>query len=180
MISNNDTSPGRSSNSGRQLQLHDIPLFGRSKELEILSKAYDNAAASGGTSAGTSAVANNQNINNNGSSSNTRVRGGPQIVMIKGKSGIGKSSIVAMMMKKQMEKSPDDFSVRRYKTCYCTGKFDQRTKSSSSSQPYSALRQAFTELRDSILHSDARRQVCNELQNFFQPEDFKSFLELLH
>jgi Cdc6-like AAA superfamily ATPase len=105
-----------------RLAFHDLPLFGRSKELAVLSDAYSRAKQQHHYQRQEGAATPSSNRIRS-STTTTITTAGPQIVFISGRSGTGKSHLVKHLMKQQIQLSPEDFVVGKYKTYYCSGKF---------------------------------------------------------
>lgn len=127
-----------------RLQLHDPCLFGRSKELDTLAHACER-------------------------SRNSILLGadhGPQIVLVAGESGAGKSSLVEEALRREEKLNPNDFVAGECKTYICSGKFSQV----QGYEPYAALKQAFSELCDSILNTRERGKMCDDLSDVLGPE----------
>lgn len=125
------------SDGSNRLQLHNSILFGREVESAVLIKAYEG--------------------NRNAKSLGNEI--GPHIILVDGESGMGKSSLIEETMNQYERNNPEEFVAGEYETYFCTGKFHQF----KSTEPFSAVKQAFSELCDSILSTRSRQELCDDL-----------------
>ena len=156
------SSSSSSSSSLPRLHLHHLPLIGRTQERRILQDAFrrlnKRRAPHTTTDKDNNTKQTKWRVDEDDDGGGCHFHCYNEVVMIQGASGSGKSLLVEdFIHPKEAQSDQTTFFA-------CSGKFNQQQMAV---EPYSALKQAFAEICDSIIHisnSEDRAVMCRALK----------------